>query len=331
MIESTLDALLEKAFPPPPPIPAHAVEDSVRRLESSWVPTCLARDPYWPKWDSPWWHMVLLWELGLSERIPSSALHAMVEAIDRHYLHHFPIVAGDVPAGVDPTLGGMCHCGLATMYRVLTACGVKVDGAMPWARLWFTRYQLPDGGFNCDEGAYLRDAPHSSFVSTLPVLEAILYDAPSHSPLTDEEERALDRGADYLAKRRLCRSLSRGGTLVDATWLLPCFPRFYEYDVLRGLAWLVDWTLHRGCGLPMEAVVDALEAIAASAGRDFTSNMTTRAWMEDRWDRMPSTSFPLLDAVRGRKGHLHASWRDTAAGLRRLRAMGQLAENGKAS
>ncbi len=34
----------------------------------------IGRDPYWPKWDSPWWHMSLLNEMDLTGEIPWPAL-----------------------------------------------------------------------------------------------------------------------------------------------------------------------------------------------------------------------------------------------------------------
>jgi len=43
------------------------VADTVKKSRSylSTLPALqsIERDPYWPKWDSPWWHMVLLHEM----------------------------------------------------------------------------------------------------------------------------------------------------------------------------------------------------------------------------------------------------------------------------
>jgi hypothetical protein len=219
----------------------------------------LARDPYWPKWTSPWWHLVLLHELGLAGRIPAAAAGQMAEALDRHFLHSFPFRLEDVPAGVDPYRHIVCHCALGTMFRLLCDCGIDVDARVPWAREWFLRYQLPDGGLNCDEGAYVRETPRSSFVSTLPPAEALLFATPR--PF-DARERAFLAGvAEYLSKRALVRSLSRG-RVIDASWLVPAFPRFYFYDALRGLRFLAHYAHRTGSALRADAIAEPVEALA---------------------------------------------------------------------
>ena len=43
-----------------------AIEHSVAYLDSPQAREALAVDAYWPKWDSPWWHMLLLDEMGLT-------------------------------------------------------------------------------------------------------------------------------------------------------------------------------------------------------------------------------------------------------------------------
>lgn len=182
------------------------------------------------------------------------------------------------------------------MYRVMTDCGVDVDRAWPWARPWMARYQMDDGGWNCDEAAYLREARRSSFVSTVPVLEALVHAVRDRSA---EEDAMLDRGAEYLIARRLCRSLSRGGALADPDWLRPIFPRFYEYDVLRGLEFLAAWSRLRRRALPPEAIEDAQAAIRDLHVRDFTAVTKSRTWDGRAWQRgVPSSSFPLLEAAR---------------------------------
>jgi hypothetical protein len=220
----------------------HAIDESVRRLDSPWVDECLALDPYWPKWDSPWWHMVLLWEMGLVERIPRRAADQMAQAVDAFYLHWFPLVESEVPPGLDPLQRVMCHCGLGIMYQVLRAAGVDIDAAWPWTRPWFAKYQLPDGGWNCDEAVYTKEVKHSSVLSTVAVLEALL----TCDDLSDEEERMIDHAAEYMLARRLAYSLSKGGALIEAEWLVPVFPHFYDYDVLRGHACLKKWAARRG-------------------------------------------------------------------------------------
>jgi len=198
-----------------------AVQATLDCLGSPGAMASVARVPYWPKWDSPWWHMALLHELGLSPLIPAALAQAMAAALPGHYLPTFPLVEREIPAGIDPYRQILCNCALGSRVQALAACGRPIDEALPGARAWFLRYQLPDGGLNCDEAAYTRPSPHSSMVSTLPALEAMLGN--TEGPFTPEETAFLDAGANDLLQRRLCRSLSKGA-LIDESWLTPTLP-----------------------------------------------------------------------------------------------------------
>lgn len=279
-----------------------AVEASVAYLGSAEAAASLARDPYWPKWDSPWWHMTLLWELGRADRIPEAAARGMLAALKSRYLPFFPLRLEEVPAGVDPVSGVMCHCGLGTMFQVLTACGLDMDAELPWARGWFLRYQLPDGGLNCDEAAYLKPAPKSSPLSTLPPLEAVLFCTPR--PFTPEETAFLDRGADYLINHRLVRRASGDGGVIDPAWLEVAFPRFYDYDLLRGLRFLAAYSKARGREVPKAAVSESLSLLEAcrsdgriAARRVGCAGATNPVFGADGLrtaERTPASGFPLL-------------------------------------
>ena len=54
--------------------------ESIRYLESDKARYSLNQDTYWPKWDSPWWHISLLHEMGLSKQIPHKAMIALLES-----------------------------------------------------------------------------------------------------------------------------------------------------------------------------------------------------------------------------------------------------------
>src|SRR5262245_34216496 len=146
-----LDALPQ---PAPGPEPEREVELSVAYLASPEALASLEADSYWPKWDSPWWHMVLLRERGQGARIPRAATEAMVSALDRLPVKIFPIEPGEMPAGLDPGRHASCHCALGSMAPLLLERGIDVDRALPWIRDWFVRYQMADGGLNCDDEAY---------------------------------------------------------------------------------------------------------------------------------------------------------------------------------
>lgn len=275
------------------------VDETVRWLGSREALAMIEDDPYWPKWDGPWWRMLLLFELGLAGRIPRDTAVALARKIDAHYLHHFPT---EPPPGVDPIAGIPCHCQLGNVYRVLHACGLDVDAELPWIRPWFLKYQLPDGGLNCDEAAYAKPTPRSSFLSTLPPLEAVLFC--TERPFTPEERRFLDRGREYLVQRELCRSLSRGLAVIDESWLRPAFPRFYFYDILRGLRYVVKHALRFREALPTSALLETLGVLGAvePVRRELASEPTRRR-SGGEWGKGPSATFGLLDRVEGAALH----------------------------
>jgi hypothetical protein len=317
-------------------LPPEPLAETLAYLGSAEAEASLEADPYWPKWASPWWRMTLLCELGQARAIPERAVAAMTRVLRTHYLEDFPLDPAALPPGVDPYRHVACHCALGTIHQVLRAAGVDVDAELPWIRAWLLRYQLPDGGLNCDEAAYRRPVPHSSMVSTLPPLEAVLHGTPR--PLAPAEERFLDRGAGYLIARRLCRSVSRGGALMDPAWLEPCFPRFYDYDVLRGLSFLTAWSERRGLPLPVAAIDEArthLERRAGPGGQVVIGRCAwAGAWNLARDARgdwvpgVPAERFALLEET-SRVGAVSPSltreWQETSARLDRLAARGLLA------
>jgi hypothetical protein len=275
---------------------------STAYLTSKKAKDSLALDPYWPKWDSPWWHMTLLWELGRADAIPREAAEAMLAAIEAKYVRFFPNPREPMPPGKDYHRDGLCHCGLGNMYQTLAACGLDLDARAPWMRAWFLHYQLPDGGLNCDDKAYEKGGS-SSVQSTLPSLEAVLG---AGRPLTPIEEHFVDRGAEYLLERRLAFRL-RDGQLMDPKFLDIGFPRFYDYDILRGLAFIADWARLRRKLVPRRAVgwvIDALDErfpdgrVKIEKPGLYATENTLRLDKTEKWIRGEAASFPLYDAVR---------------------------------
>ena len=312
-----------------------AVARSVEYLSSEKAAAQLRREPYWPKWDSPWWHMTLLWELRLAYRIPRATAIAMAEAMGDRYLKRFPASAEELPRGKTLEQDVACHCALGTMYQVLCDAGVSVESELPWIRRWFLRYQLPDGGLNCDERAYGNPRRKSSIVSTMPPLESVLFH--THRSFTKTEIAFLDRGAGYLIEHKLFRSVGGGGKIIQGDWLRVIFPRFYEYDVLRGLHFLVHWALLLDRELPLSAVIETLDALRRNFREDRLSvqrcdTPKTNSLVLDskgRWtgSKAPSSSFALLDAVSpvGREcPPLSATWQRTLEATRTLRERGKL-------
>lgn len=273
------------------------IDGTIAWLDTTALPS-LRDDPYWPKWDGPWWAMVVLHELGHGARIPRRVAEAMVGALDALPVHTFPIREEEWPRGVDRRRHTLCHCALGCIDQVLAGCGIDVDRALPWFASWFTRYQLPDGGYNCDEGAYLAagECP-SSIVATVAMFEAMVRRGPSD---------ACERAAAMLIGRRLidgCSSTYNAAERDAArTWTEPCFPRFYFYDVLRGAAALVGWAVAHERALPRAAIEPAVDALLARTG-DGIVHVGRVAWegkktwvADDGWTaRHPARPIELIE------------------------------------
>lgn len=327
------------AIPDPPTSRPAAVDqgiaDSVAYLGSDAAQRSIELDPYWPKWHSPWWHMLLLHELGEARQIPARAATAMVAGLDR-LLHVFPIDPGDAP-GADLYRDIACHCALGAMVPVLAATGIDVDRALPWIKPWFVRYQMADGGLNCDDAAYREtgECP-SSMVATVAPLEAML----RGDSWSSEQRVFVDRAARFLVDRALVHgsqtvfnAAERGAA---EAWRSLAFPRFYFYDVLRGLAALVRWAEVTAQALPHAAVAIVVEGLVARwpDGRVCVERHAHAGRMTilPTVDRSPSprasaATFPLLEAVSviGEPSEaLTRQWSATRAGLLRLARAGLL-------
>ena len=266
---------------------------------------------YWPKWDSPWWHMLLLHEAGEAPRIPDRAVAKMIERLDAFPIKIFPIQPGELPPGADPHRDVICHCALGCMACVLAACGRDVARELPWIEPWFARYQMADGGLSCDDAAYrvTGECP-SSMVGTIAPLEAMLLGRPAD--WTADRAAFVERSAGFLIERRLMLGSSTAHNAEERVsqraWREPCFPRFYFYDVLRGLAALARWAEVSGprAAVPLRAVSDVLDHLLATcpdgvvrrarlsyAGVGTWALSPSGAWVR----REAASRFPLLDAT----------------------------------
>ena len=328
--------LPEPAFPHDPGFD-RLVTDSVHYLASDAALASLGHDSYWPKWHSPWWHMLALFECGEAQRIPRRAVDAMVAALAALRLHTFPIHPEDSPEGTDPHRDSSCHCALGSIVQVLVACGVDVDQALPWAAPWFIRYQMADGGLTCDNTAYL--VPHecpSSMVGTIAPFEAML--ALPHA--TPDRRAFLDRAAAFLVARELRLGSSTAHNAEERTaaptWFAPCFPRFYFYDVVRGLAALVRYAQLTGTVLPERAVRPVVDHLVAAfpdgvirLQRQAFAEKSTMAREDDgTWVRgRPASSFPLLaglSAIGSGSPFVTRQWSRARRGLLELLDAGKL-------
>lgn len=279
-----------------------ALSDSINYLNSDLAIESIKHDPYWPKWDSPWWHMSLLYEMGLSKYIPDRMVHMIMDMMNTHYLRYFPIYEHELPANIDPYTRIPCHCQLGNMYQILRSKRADVDEVLPWIRPWFLRYQLPDGGLNCEDDAY-RVSQKSSIASSLPVFESMMMCAESGG-LSAEEEAFLDNAANYVIKHRLVHKSN--GELMDPDFLKLQFPRFYSYDILRGLSFISRWRSYRKTSIAdgvmdygIKILQDKLcEGTLKIERSDLIGSRTKNLDQSGEWTVVePASMFPLLSDV----------------------------------
>ncbi|CAM3522154.1 MULTISPECIES: prenyltransferase/squalene oxidase repeat-containing protein [Saccharibacillus] len=275
------------------PTVSEAIEASVLFLETTTHFEPSHDEDSRHKWNGAWWHMAALYELGEVRRIPASAIAQAKRLLETRVWPTFVIADGDGPSRTqDLDKWDCCHCELAVFYGILQAYGCDLDAEMPWIRDWLLDHQLPDGGLNCDPDAYVHSRK-SSIVSTLPPLEAILRH--TDRPFTEREKAFLDEGARYLIEHRLVCSRS-SGEVIHADWLKPCFPRFFEYDILRGLSFLTEWAGKRGKLLPAKFAEQALERVQPALAGD-SVQIGRQVWDADgEWG---GETFALLDALAG--------------------------------
>ncbi len=203
----------------------------------------IERDVYWPKWDSPWWYILLLEETGRLAEVPVEAFKELLTCADRQYLKVFPVREEDVDGPVNGHTEVMCFCFLGGLMKVASKLDFDVFAHVPWAKNWLSRYQLPDGGYNCDESAYTGSGK-SSLISTTVVLEGMI----EYAKFTkDVESHAanMQKAVSYLLKHQVYMSTT-GKEIPDTNWNKIIFPRFYEYDFSRGLEAIFDFLLLTG-------------------------------------------------------------------------------------
>src|SRR3954466_13426065 len=91
------------------------IDAEVAFLQSKEALDSIAADVYWPKWNGPWWIMLLLYELGEVERIPSRVISATIDALVGLPLHVFPLSPEEWPANADRKRDALCHCAVGCM------------------------------------------------------------------------------------------------------------------------------------------------------------------------------------------------------------------------
>lgn len=314
LIKEIINKNLERAkyFKELNPIKIHndLIDENINYLSSDTAFKDIENDPYWDKWFTPWWRINLFFEMGLLDLVPKKTLNFLEEKINSHYIKFFPFIEEEIPEGINPIRQIICHCQLGSIYKLFN----ELNGAInfQWAREWFIKYQLNDGGLNCDESVYTKETPKSSLVSTLPCLEAVL----SIKNLTDKELKFLDKGSDYLINKKIFRNSKN--EIIDKQWLQAFFPRFYEFDILRALYFLSEWAVIRKKELPINSILETIEIL----DYQIDNNLIKQGDLYYLFYRESNKLFPLLEYFKKSENfgnyYLSKQWYKTIENLDKL-------------
>ena len=179
---------------------------------------------YTPKWTSTHYTLQLLSLLGA---LPELRIEHGVEAL----LARGVLADGGVIYNRFGKLGETCETGM--LLQIAASFGV-VDERVERMVGYLEREQMTDGGWNCQRR---RGATHSSFHTTICVLEGLAAYRAGGGARNDMVLALELRGRAFLAVHRLFRS-HRTGEVVKEALTRFAFPYWWHYDVLRGLDYL---------------------------------------------------------------------------------------------
>jgi hypothetical protein len=249
----------------------------------------IERDVYWPKWEHPWWAILALAETGNLSQVPQELMMEFLNCADRQYIHVFPVKPEDADEDVNGYTEVMCFCFLGSLLKVASLMELDLFAYMPWAKDWFTRYQLPDGGYNCDETAYLGSGK-SSLISTVPMLEGMIQYQRFMADETLFEQQA-KKAFDYLIKHNVFMS-SSGKEIPGVEWDKLLFPRFYEFDFLRSLEVVLDYGIFKNIPIPEKAINKAVKLLEQKiADKVFYSE---KQWLREEKTVTYTSEAPIL-------------------------------------
>jgi hypothetical protein len=213
--------------------PAESWERERRRAaESGWIAEHLARrgaDGEWPKgrWTASVWTLLVLVACGLPERHPAGT--APVERL----LDRFMPPGAEVDGAFLLKRVDLCHLGF---WLGLGAHFLGDDPRLPALGEAVLSAQFDDGGWNCRRRNHPKTR-HSSFHTTLNVLENLRI-AASQGAVSEQRFRAAEaRAAEFMLAHRLYRS-DRTGEVISERFTYLTYPWHWHYTVLRGLDYL---------------------------------------------------------------------------------------------
>jgi len=175
---------------------------------------------YTPKWTSTNYTLLLLRRFGLDQHSQQARVGAQ-RLLDGAAWHEGGVSYWKTHKFAERCVNGM-------LLSICSYFGVD-DPRVDSIAEMLLRAPMDDGGWNCDD---YRGATHSSFHTTISVLEALL--EWKRATGSNDADDAMAAGQEVLLAHEMYKS-HRSGEVINQAWLKPSFPPRWHYDVLRGL------------------------------------------------------------------------------------------------
>ncbi|MBU0763294.1 MAG: hypothetical protein KJ607_00500 [Bacteroidetes bacterium] len=209
-----------------------------------------ARRLYSPKWISTTYTLLEL--KGLAITPEASVIRACMILLDKGFYHDGGINLGFKSIDYSET------CVTGMVLSLLCFFGIRDDRIHEIAA-HLLKQQMKDGGWNCQS---YKGAIHSSFHTTISVLEG-LWDYKKLTGISGGETGpARVAGMEFLLKHRLFRS-DKTGEVVNPAMLRFSFPPRWKYDIMRCL----DYAQDAGCKRD-ERFSDAMDILKKKQKKD---------------------------------------------------------------
>ena len=124
---------------------------------------------------------------------------------------------------------------------------------------------MKDGGWNCQS---FRGATHSSFHTTISVLEGLHQYKRKFEPNSKNISESINKGIEFLLIHKLFKS-HRTGNVVDSKMTRFSFPTGWRYDVLRALDFFQDYNVPKD-----KRMNDAIDLVYKRRNADGTVEFT---------------------------------------------------------
>jgi hypothetical protein len=225
---------------------------------------------YSPKWTSTTYTMLLLRRIGVPPKHPP-AMKACERLLDSGFYHD---------GGIN-YFGSLKHSETCVTGMILSILAYfhHPDERIHILTNYLLDQQLPDGGWNCQS---YNGATHSSFHTTISVLEGLREYEKFEPKNTDVIRTAQQKGREFLLIHRLFKS-HRTGKIVNPAFTRFSFPPRWRYDILRALDYFQE------CAAATDVrIQDAIDLLIKKRGKD------------DRWilqNRHPGRTFFEMEQV----------------------------------